>query len=66
MQLDACPVCNEPAEKVRLRHDHTPRGGGVPPACTGIYGRSDVLEVMLTRSFPVEAGPQVAASPEAI
>lgn len=52
MLKEQCPICNEPVDKCVLRSDHTPRGAGVPPACTGQTGMSDCIEMVLVRDYP--------------
>ena len=46
--MENCPFCNEPVERMVLRHDHVPHGGGVAPRCKGaeIYGETMNIEVV--------------------
>ena len=50
IKLEACPTCNEPVKKLRLRTDHTPPTPFPSPLCVpGSSTTADVAEIVIDR-----------------
>lgn len=51
IKMDMCPVCNEPAEKTKLRVDNLSQGMRVVSLCTGEASAGEVGVIEIVREY---------------
>lgn len=61
LKMVNCPYCNEPAQALRLRLDHLPKGGAITPICKGSGSLAEVIAIDIVHDHAASAAAEAPA-----